>query len=226
MHQKVSLKEIIISDGKVPSACELYQDLSPIYLCTKPHFGEQPQDNDQLVSYYFCTVIRNYLPNIDLPRIVSLELNNCGKVVSVSGFNHLCSLKNLAISYCSELRNLLGECLPATLENLLVMECQKLCSIPSLQNSSTLEELQIWNCTELSTVEGLQYLTKLETLMVIQCKNICFSPVERLYAELGHVVIRDCPLLRGWCQVNSISYLQVCLIKLYVNVQSLNISFI
>ncbi|KAJ3670833.1 hypothetical protein LUZ60_008259 [Juncus effusus] len=295
------LKVLSISNDRgIPFVQYGHNSMCLEFICTKPYLVGQPQESNEFISYHFCTVTGQYLPHgTNFPRITTLQLFNCKKVVSIDGLNNLSNLERLTIGNCPEICHLRGEFLPSTLESLivkdcdnlcsiasfrssnalkvleirdcpeichlqgeflpdtleslvlkecdklysipsfkysnalkvleiwdcpeichlqgeffpytlesLVLKCDKLCSIPSFKYSNALKEVQLWNCMKLTAIMDMHCLISLKTLMVIQCRELCISPVEIFQAKLEDVVIRDCPMMREWCQINNIPYIQ------------------
>ncbi|XP_078159177.1 putative disease resistance RPP13-like protein 1 [Carex rostrata] len=148
---------------------------------------------------------------LNLASLVILEIYRCRKVISVAGLDNLSNLKCVNIFYCPELCDWNDQTLPLSLESLRLGSCDKLSSFPLLwvQNHSKyiLNELLIIKCPRLAVLEGFHSLMKLKTVKLLHCRNISISPAnESLQFRPLVTKISGCPLMREWCQRNSITY--------------------
>ncbi|KAJ3696415.1 hypothetical protein LUZ61_000120 [Rhynchospora tenuis] len=146
---------------------------------------------------------------LDMSSLVTLEISNWSKVISVTGLDNLSKLVFLSISGCPELCDWNDRGLPVALKFLELESCDKLQSLPllSVENqASSLKVLVIINCPKLSVLEGFHGLMNLRTVELRRCRSISISPATESLNFRPHVTISDCPLLRDWCQRNSITY--------------------
>ncbi|XP_078158938.1 putative disease resistance protein RGA3 [Carex rostrata] len=146
---------------------------------------------------------------LNLASLVILNILSCRMVISVTGLDNLINLKRLRISYCTELWHWNDIALPLSLKFLKVDSCDKLSSLPllSIQNhSSTLEVLVIKKCPRLAVLEGFHGLVNLKTVELLHCRNISIYPCTESLQFRPLITIGDCPLMRDWCQRNSITY--------------------
>ncbi|XP_078158723.1 uncharacterized protein LOC144554272 isoform X2 [Carex rostrata] len=149
---------------------------------------------------------------LNLPSLVIIEILRCRKVISVTGLVNLINLKRLSLSYCPELCNWNDKTLPLSLEFLELDSCDKLRSLPllSVQNhSNTLNVLVIKKCPRLGVLEGFHGLMKLKNVDIRHCRNISISPATESLQFMPHITIRDCPLMKDWCQKNRITYYEL-----------------
>ncbi|KAJ3691793.1 hypothetical protein LUZ61_020957 [Rhynchospora tenuis] len=146
---------------------------------------------------------------LNMSSLVTLEISNWSKVISVTGLDNLSKLVFLSISGCPELCDWNDRGLPVALKFLELESCDKLQSLPllSVENqASSLKVLVIINCPKLSVLEGFHGLMNLRTVELRRCRSISISPATESLNFRPHVTISDCPLLRDWCQRNSITY--------------------
>ncbi|XP_078159101.1 uncharacterized protein LOC144554658 isoform X2 [Carex rostrata] len=196
--------EIYLSRASVNSTIPLLESPFTLFLINEDF--QQVESLTPSVGVNFQCIMLN------LASLVILEILRCRKVISVTGLDNLNHLKRLSISYCPEICNWEDRTLPLSLKFLELDSCDMLSSLPNLSvqnHSSTLKVLVIKKCPRLAVLEGFQCLMKLKTVELLHCTNICISPATDILQFRPHITIGDCPLMRDWCQRNSITYYEL-----------------
>ncbi|KAJ4802136.1 hypothetical protein LUZ62_014702 [Rhynchospora pubera] len=207
------VKSVSHSTTKRADICRPRMDLDKIYVYQNDTVVKELNVESLEVESLTCSPLSgpSCQPTImlNLSSLVTLEISSWSKVISVTGLDNLSNLIFLSISGCPELCDWKDRRLPIALKFLELECCDKLQSLPllSVENlASPLKILVIINCPKLSVLEGFHGLMNLRTMELRRCRNISIPPATESLNFRPHIAISDCPLLRDWCQRNSITY--------------------
>ncbi|KAK1275818.1 hypothetical protein QJS04_geneDACA001864 [Acorus gramineus] len=122
-----------------------------------------------------------------LTALHTLDIDQCGELVSLPGFGSMSSLKTLIVERCPKLAPLQeGGGLPLSLEELCLLNCPNVLSkslLVPLQNlkSTSFKTMQQYPNLSSCVREALQHLISLESLTVHYVEDIVIHDYEMMY---------------------------------------------
>ncbi|WOL20504.1 disease resistance protein RGA1 [Canna indica] len=148
-------------------------------------------------------------------NLKKLRIEDCLRITTLGGLQHLNSLDKMEIINCPELQISPNDPLPVKLQKLQIKDCLRISSLTGLQRLSFLEYMEIDGCPELqlspddmlpanlrvlrikdclriTSLAGLQHHNSLYELKIISCPELQISPNDPLPVKLRDLRIEGC----------------------------------